>query len=113
MTVVLFSIAVMIGEAGRLHDETAGAMILHEGVEKCRHEKGISSEELEGICAEWLRLRFSFSSFEIDLREREQKVTGEGTGGEWSYEIQMTKFRPETFMRKITLLEGLVDEDEN
>lgn len=39
MAVVLFSLAALIGKAGQIHDETAAAMVLHEGVEKCRHEK--------------------------------------------------------------------------
>ena len=41
MAVVLFSLAALIGKAGQIHDETAAAMVLHEGVEKCRHEKSI------------------------------------------------------------------------
>ena len=41
MAVVLFSLAALIGKAGQIHDETAAAMVLHEGVEKCRHEKNI------------------------------------------------------------------------
>ena len=43
MAVVLFSLAALIGKAGQIHDETAAAMVLHEGVEKCRHEKNIQS----------------------------------------------------------------------
>ena len=46
MAVVLFSMAALIGKAGQIHDETAAAMVLHEGVEKCRHEKNIRSEDV-------------------------------------------------------------------
>ena len=39
MAMVFVSISVILGQAGRIHDETAGAMVLHEAVEKGRHEK--------------------------------------------------------------------------
>ena len=39
MAVVLFSLAALIENAGRIHDETISAMVLHEAVEKCRHER--------------------------------------------------------------------------
>ncbi len=39
MAVVLFSLAALIGKAGQIHDETAAAMVLHEGVENAAMKK--------------------------------------------------------------------------
>ena len=47
MAVVLFSVAALIENAGRIHDETISAMVLHEAVEKCRHEREISVRDVE------------------------------------------------------------------
>ena len=49
MAVVLFSLAALIGKAGQIHDETAAAIVLDEGVEKCRHEKSIRSDFAKGM----------------------------------------------------------------
>ena len=35
MAVLLFGLGTMIMEAGRIHDEVTGAMVIHEAVEKC------------------------------------------------------------------------------
>ena len=41
MAVVFFSLGAALGQAGRMHDRAAGAMVLHEAVEKARHEKDV------------------------------------------------------------------------
>lgn len=113
MAVALLAVAVMIHEAGRIHDETKGAMTLHEAVEKGRHERYINIEEIGSGAEENMGLRMSFSSYGISLKRWMGRVTGKGQGGVWSRQIEIREFRPERFMRQITLIESLGDGNEN
>ena len=63
MAVVLFSLAALIENAGRIHDETISAMVLHEAVEKCRHEREISVRDVELFFKEHKGLRLRFTDF--------------------------------------------------
>ena len=60
MAMVFVSISVILGQAGRIHDETAGAMVLHEAVEKGRHEKTEEPKTVGKVCQEYLGLLLSF-----------------------------------------------------
>ena len=90
-----------------MHDETSGAMILNEAVEKVRHERTLPAEETAGFFEGCMKLRMNFTSYELGLKEDGKRVTGRAAGGSWQREIQMKKFRPETFLRQVTLLEDL------
>lgn len=111
MAMVLLSVSVMLQQAGRIHDETKAAMGLHEAVEKGRHG---SVRELEacvsGAQEHMGRLMF-FTDCSLMMKEKGKRVYGEGRGGKWKKEIEAERFRPEIFLRKITLIEGLVKED--
>lgn len=109
MAIVLFSVAVLICQAGRIHDETAGAMLLHEAVEKTRHERGLTEETAARFFQECMMLRMQFPFYGLELTWRGSRLDGRAAGGDWQREIQMTAFRPEAFLRQITLLE---DRDE-
>ncbi len=113
MAMVLVSEAVVIREAGRIHDETKGAMLLQEAVEKGRHEKGMELGELSEKLTEASGLMLRFPSWEMGLREQRGKLVGSGKGGEWQYSIEMEPFRPESFLRAVTLLELLGEKDED
>lgn len=58
------------------------------------------------------RLMF-FPDCDLAIKEKGKRIYGEGRGGKWKREIEAGRFRPETFLRKITLIEGLVKEDGN
>ena len=40
------------------------------------------------------------------LQEKGEKRTGKAAGGRWEKQIEGTAFRPEVFLRKITLITG-------
>lgn len=113
MAVVLLSLAVMLHEAGRIHDETKGAMNLHEAVEKGRHERKQEIGAVALKAEERMGLRLSFPSYQVSLKRGKGKIQGEGKGGSWRHEIESREFRPERFLRQITLIEGLGDKDED
>ncbi len=78
MSVVLFSIMVLIGQAFRIHAETKGAFGLHTAVEHKRHE--------------------------IDQIE-EQEIIMETSGNGWQLEICVPVFRPEDELRAWSIVE--------
>lgn len=111
MSMVLLCLCVLIRQAGNLRDEAVGAISLHEAVEKGRHVKGM---ELDGIVSDVQRYMgnpMTFPEYRIHLISRGKRIRGKGQGGGWSHEIDSKKFRPETFLRKITLIQGLGEED--
>ena len=111
MAVVLFSLAALIGKAGQIHDETAAAMVLHEGVEKCRHEKNIQSEDAEAFFKRNAGLMLRYTDLTVSIQERGAKKTGKVKGGDWEKQIEMKEFRPEEFMRMVTGITGGTNEN--
>ena len=111
MAVVLLAVAVMLHEAGRIHDETKGAMNLHEAVEKGRHERYMDLEVIGLGAEENMGLRMTFPSYKIFLKYSFDRIQGEGRGGNWRKRIESREFRPERFLRQITLIESLGDKN--
>lgn len=113
MSIVLLCLCVMIRQAGNLRDETVGAMSLHEAVEKGRHEKGMELNRIALEAERHMGNPLTFPEYGIHLNLRGKGVRGKGRGGGWSYEIEGRRFRPESFLRKITLIEGRGDGNED
>ena len=111
MAVVLFSLAALIGKAGQIHDETAAAMVLHEGVEKCRHEKNIRSEDAEAFFKRNAGLMLRYTDLTVSIQEKGAKKMGKVKGGDWEKQIEMKEFRPEEFMRMVTGITGGTNEN--
>lgn len=129
MAAVLLCLSVMIRQAGRVRDETLGAMCLHEAVEKGRHEKGMKPDQIASAVQEYMGRPMTFAGFEISLKSGKSHISGSihvsadghgssdrhGSGGPhsggWSREMEAEYFRPETFLRKITLIESLGEEN--
>lgn len=111
MAMVLLSISVMLQQAGRIHDETKAAMGLHEAVEKGRHGRMQDLEFTAEKVQEHIGWFMATSDYKLVVKEKGKRVSGKGSGGKWSRDIEIGKFRPETFLRKITLIEGLVERD--
>lgn len=111
MAMVLLSMSVMLHEAGRIHDETSGAMNLHEVAEKVRHEKHQDVDEAESAAQRHMGHLMSFPSYVVSLERRSGRIKGRAKGGHWARDIEVRSFRPETFLRKITLIESLGEDD--
>lgn len=111
MAMVLLALSVLIQQSWRIHDESVAAMGLHEAVEKGRHGTARELDSTaEGVQGHMGRL-MAFSSCSLTLDGNGTYVYGKCHGGKWSREIEAAVFRPEIFMRKITLIEGLGGED--
>lgn len=111
MAAVLLSISMIIHQAARVRDGTVGAMGLHEAVEKGRHEKGAELHVVASMVQDNMGRPMTLSGYQIQLKNRWNRISGKAQGTGWSHEIEGKRFRPEAFLRKITLIEGLGEED--
>lgn len=107
MSIVLFSLAAAIQSAYRLHDQAVGSMVLHEMVEAARHEKELEAGRAADLGTEALDGLFTMKGCRVSLSEAGGKMKGTTESGAWEKTIEAGVFRPETFLRQITLLEGL------
>lgn len=113
MAVLLFGLGTVIMEAGRIHDEVTGAMVIHEAVEKSRHEKELDLKEAASFFQANRGARLRLSGYRVYLDENRKTVRGRAAAGNWEKEIQGQRFRPEAFLRKITLIEKLGHKNED
>ena len=97
--VVILAVVTTIQAACGLRGRGVQAMVLHEAVETARHEKGLTAQEVQ-TCFERTGVR-------LELQERGGTIDGQAAADRWEVRIQSTKFRPEEFLRRITLLEQL------
>lgn len=97
--VVILAVVTTIQAAYGLRGRVVQAMVLHEAVETARHEKGLTAQEVQ--------TRFERTGVRLELQERGGIIDGQAAADRWEVRIQSTKFRPEEFLRRITLLEQL------
>ena len=97
----LVSLATLIGNAGRIHDETVSAMVLHARRWKnAAMKKKINVRDVEQFFKEHRGLWLRFTTFGISIQEKGEKKQGRANGENWGKQIEMTVFRPETFLRE-------------
>lgn len=113
MAVILFGIGTVITEAGRIHDLVSGAMTVHEAAEKARHEKNMDLGEMEAFFQRNKGLRLRMKGDRLSLGKEGKWIRATGRAENWEKEVRLRRFRPETFLRKITLIEKLGEEDED
>lgn len=113
MAVILFGIGTVITEAGRIHDQVSGAMTVHEAAEKARHEKNMDLGEMEAFFQRNKGLRLRMKGDRLSLGKEGKWIRAKGRAENWEKEVRLRRFRPETFLRKITLIEKLGEEDED
>ena len=81
------------------------------GVEKCRHEKSIRSEDAEAFCKRNAGLMLRYTDLSVSIQEKGAKKMGKVKGGDWEKQIEMKEFRPEEFMRMVTGITGGTNEN--
>ena len=111
MTVVVMSVWTMIRAACGLHDRVTSGMILHEMVELWAHEEQLDLGQAEALGGEALKHLFLSKGDSISLEEKRESVGGSLSGKEQGFQIQMSRFKPQDFLRKMTLLEELGQKD--
>ncbi len=79
MAVVLFTVMFLLNQAFHIRAETVGKFLLHEAVERKRHEIAHADES---------------------------EISDSSSGLRWSLEITVPVFRPEESLRMWSLMEG-------
>ena len=103
LAVVVLTVASIIQFGYRLRGQTVAGIMLQEAVEVARHEKTLEAKDVERL--------FSGTSVVVSLDENGGAVEGKAKFGRWELEIEGHRFQPEAFLRKVTLLEQLGEEN--
>lgn len=111
MTVVLLSVWTMIRGAYRLHDQVTGGMILHEMIELSAHESQLDQDQIEAMGNRTLGHLFVLKSTGMILEQEGGMVSGRLFGSGQNLQIQTKRFRPQDFLREMTILEELREEN--
>lgn len=111
MTVVLLSVWTMIRGAYRLHDQVTGGMILHEMIELSAHESQLDQDQIEAMGNRALGHLFVLKSTGMILEQEGGMVSGRLFGSGQNLQIQTKRFRPQDFLREMTILEELREEN--
>lgn len=104
LSIVFFTVALIIQNAYVIHDRVTGTMILEETVERIRYSREERAEEITREGKERGNPRLWLGHYEIQMKEDTKKARGKATAGKWSKEIEMKKFKPEQLIRKYRAL---------
>ncbi len=112
LSVVLFSLMVLIRHAYRLHDTMTGTMILEEITVCAANDAEAGKEMTFDAWAEALEARGELlgnprlwlGEYRIDLKASGDRLTGTAAAGDWTQEIEMERFRPGRFLRRVDAL---------
>lgn len=107
--IVFLALAAVIKEAYILHDTVTGSMILEETMEKAAYNCDIEKDETYLISYGEKRgnPRLWLGTYEIGLNIEERKVNGRAAAGDWNMQMEIKRFRPETFLRRAEALKEM------
>lgn len=113
--VVFLTLGAVIKQAYVLHDEVTGSMILEETLERARCNRDEKKDEdyfkrqgeQEGNPRLWL------GAYEVELRMDGATILGNARAGDWELQMEMKRFEPETFLRRIEAIRALGKEQDD
>lgn len=104
LTVVLFSISILISQVYQLHDIITGTMILEETLLHLRKERFMDAEtaqnEAEAYGEKLGNPRLWLGKYEIETDVGLEYVSGTAQAGDWEQEIVIKQFHPGDFLLK-------------
>ena len=114
MSVVLFVIAFVLQFGLELHDAATGSSVLNEAMElqsRLPKEHGAESEsEILAYASERLEGMLSQKRMKLELTEEKNGGSSGSVRGAYYYaELKDRGFRPEIWMRRLTLLDPLAE----
>jgi len=111
LSIVFLAMMAVIKEAYILHDTVTGSMVLAETAElaACNRDEEKGEEYFSGYGEKRGNPRLWLGKYGIGIRMDDRKITGEASAGEWRLQMEVTRFRPETFLRRAAALKETVD----
>ena len=111
MAVILLSFAFAIRFSLKLHDAVTGTAVLNEAMELQGHlpKTHAQAEEAEvnAYAASRLEGMLSEKRYALTLSKKGRKTIGKISGKNYQAQLSDKGFRPEEWMRKLTLLDPL------
>lgn len=106
VTMVFLSLAFMLCSAFEIHDQTVGAMSLHEAVALGSHETDLDRGKVKDLGNSQME-RMILNRVNLELEDKGTEIKGSVNAENWGIEITQKDFYPEDFLRKVTLLKQL------
>lgn len=107
MVVVLWSILILLMNGFKIHQEVVGKMVLQEAIERAVHgEKDLKPDFIEEQAIHDLKTYFGCQTQTLYLKEKGNSVEGTLQPDE-EIRIQVKKFKPEKFIRRICVFKNL------
>lgn len=114
MAIIIMSVAVLILQSYRIHDEIKLAVRLHRGVEQMSFEQAETKPVQKKLNTGFL---LSVVPGRADIERSGGKITGTLDGrtksGLWSVSIEGRVYKPEEFLRQMAALKQLEEQNEN
>lgn len=114
LSIVIFSLGMLISHVYRVHDTVTGTMILQEVLVKGRNaldddEKEMVGE-LEAYGEELGDPRLWLGRYDLEVKSDMKKLSGKAKAGDWEQEIELRRFQPGEFLRKYEAIRGVGEE---
>lgn len=109
ISLVLLCMAVLIRFGFQIHDQAVGNAVLNEGIELAGHAAEPDTGNLSVRGSRRMEHALSGQGFQITISEYRDGFRGSAGGNRYRREMTDKGFRPEKFLRRITLIEGLGD----
>lgn len=104
--IVFLTLTAVIKDAYILHDTVTGSIILEETVAKAAYNR--DEEKDAAYFADWGEEtgtpRLWLGAYRVELEIEERKAVGSAAAGDWDIRMELQRFRPEVFMRRIEAL---------
>lgn len=114
LSVVIFSLAWLIGYVYQVHDMVTGSMILQEVMVKSRNLSDEQMElQLEQYGEELGNPRLWFGEYQLEVEIGEDKNVGKADAGEWGLEMEVKPFHPGDFLRRYQVIMEMGEEAAN
>lgn len=111
LTVVFLSLASIILYGYRIHDTVTGTMILEEAIVKARigaeTEDPFLLKEYKDYGERLGNPRLSLGTYRLELDAAADHISGTASADRWKQEMEIKRFQPGTFLRRIEAIKAL------
>lgn len=108
--IVIFCLAVLFRFGFLLHDAVVGTAVLNEGIERIGHSGDPDAASVSARGKSRMEHALSGREFQVQIEEYKDGFRGTAGGNRYQKELLDKGFHPEETLRKITLLEEILED---